>query len=320
MTAAPPVDAFRTEVMSVLGHAPEVIQPGRLQRFATSAQRGDTAGWCLLFDDQQGGVYGCFRRGLSQSWSADARQPMTRAQRAELARKALVAMAERDELQRQRWAENAQRIHRAWAESVPLKPGDAATLYLERRGLAGGAALPDCLRLHPAMPYWHAGNLLGNHPALVAPLQQPDGRLVALHRTYLTLDGHKAGVPVVKKLSGAAGSLAGASIPLFEPIDGVLGVAEGIETALAGWRVSGVPTVAAYCAGSLAGWRWPLRLRSMLIFADSDDAGRVAADRLRQRAQTAGLQVEVVEPTVHGTDWCDVWAQSMPAQSEGFAA
>lgn len=59
-----------------------------------------------------------------------------------------------------------------------------------------------------------------------------DGRMVALHRTWLHTDGHKADVPSVKKQTGAAGPLAGACIPLFKPMKGQIGIAEGIETAL----------------------------------------------------------------------------------------
>ena len=61
-------------------------------------------------------------------------------------------------------------------------------------------------------------------------------------------------MPSVKKLTGAAGPLAGACIPLFKPAHGCIGIAEGIETALAAWCASGVPTVAAYCAGNLAAY------------------------------------------------------------------
>ena len=85
----------------------------------------------------------------------------------------------------------------------------------------------------------------------------PDGRIVALHRTYLTDDGRKADVPTVKKLTGAPGALAGASDPARHPMRGVLGIAEGMETALAASLASGVPTVAAYCANALAGFEWP---------------------------------------------------------------
>jgi len=303
-----PLQAFRLAILATLGHAPEVIEPGKFQRFGTSDRRGDDAGWCKLFDDLRGGVFGCYRQGISETWSAADRATMTREQRAELARQVMAATAEREAQQRQQWAENARRIAHVWAQCVPLVPGDPVTLYLKQRGLGGVWPLPDVLRLHRALPYWHGAEKLGTFPAMVAPLIAPDGRMVALHRTYLTRDGRKADVPTVKKLTGAAGPLAGACIPLHKPARGCIGIAEGIETALAAWCASTVPMVAAYCAGALAAWQWPAGVQRLVIFADADKAGRDAADTLRARAMGASLRCEVMTPTDPGADWCDVWA------------
>jgi putative DNA primase/helicase len=300
--------AFREAVLGALGHAPATIEPGRLQRFATSERHGDSAGWCKLFDDLRGGVFGCYRLGISEAWRSTDQPTMSREQRAERARQALAATAEREAQQRQQWADNALRIAQVWAQCVPLVAGDPVSLYLKRRGFGAVWPLPAALRLHRGLAYWHGGEKLGTFPAMVAPLVAPDGRTVALHRTYLTANGRKADVPSPKKLTGAAGPLAGACIPLHKPVAGVLGIAEGIETALAGWCASGVPTVAAYCAGNLAAWRWPGGVQRLVIFADADKAGREAADTLRARALAAGLRAEVLTPTADGADWCDVWA------------
>ena len=304
-----PREAFRTAILATLGHAPEEIEPGRFQRFGTSDRRGDSAGWCKLFDDGRGGVFGCYRQGLSEVWSATDRAAMTREQRAELARHVMAATAEREAQQRQQWAENAQRIAHMWAECVPLVPGDPVTLYLKRRGFGGVWPLPELLRLHRGLPYWQGANKLGAFPAMVAPIIAPDGRTVALHRTYLTADGRKADVPSPKKVTGAAGPLAGASIPLHKPARGCIGIAEGIETALAAWCASTVPAVAAYSAGNLAAWQWPAGVQRLVIFADHDKAGRESADKLRSRALGARLRCEVLTPTSEGADWCDVWAE-----------
>ena len=265
------------------------------------------AGWCKLFEDLRGGVFGCYRQGISEAWCAADRATMTREQRAELARQVMATTAERESWQRQRWADNAQRITQVWAQCVPLVPDDPVTLYLKRRGFGAVWPLPEVLRLHRALPYWHGAEKLGTFPAMVAPIIAPDGRTVALHRTYLTRDGRKAEVPTVKKLTGAAGPLAGACIPLHKAQRGVIGIAEGIETALAAWCASGVPTVAAYCAGNLAYWHWPAGVQRIVIFADNDKAGREAADTLRARAMAMWLRVEVMMPTDLGADWCDVW-------------
>jgi putative DNA primase/helicase len=304
-TCAPFTEAIR----AALGNAPSSIEPGKFQRFATSDRRGDDAGWCKLFDDMRGGVFGCYRQGISATWSAADRASMTREHRADLARQVMAATSEREAQQRQQWAENSQRIARVWAQCAPLLPGDPVTQYLKGRGFVGVWPLPDVLRLHRALPYWHGADLLGNFPAMVAPMIAPDGRMVALHRTYLTRDGKKADVPAVKKLTGAAGPLSGACIPLHPLARArAFGIAEGIETALAAWCASGVPTAAAYCADNLAAWRWPAGLRRLVIFADADRAGRDSAVVLRARALGAGLRAEVLTPSDDGADWCDVWA------------
>jgi len=307
-TVEDPGQAFKAAVLHALGHAPDVIEPGRFHRFATSDRRADDAGWCRLFDDLRGGVYGCYRQGISETWSAADRATLTPEQRVALARQVTAATRRREAQQHQQWATNAQRIAKVWAETVPLVPGDPVTLYLKQRGMAGVWPLPGLLRLHRALPYWHGAEKLGTFPAMVAPIIAVDGRMVALHRTYLTADGRKAGVPSPKKLTGVAGSLAGACIPLHKPLRGCIGVAEGIETALAAWCASAVPTVATYCAGNLSSWRWPVGLQRLVIFADHDRAGQDAAQALLLRAVRAGLQSSVLTPTEAGADWSDVWA------------
>ncbi|ODU07817.1 MAG: hypothetical protein ABS84_15555 [Rubrivivax sp. SCN 71-131] len=301
--------AFRNAILHALGHAPDVIELGRLQRFPTSDRRSDTSGWCKVFDDGRAGVFGCWRTGRSETWTATDTRSMTRQQRAELARQVAAATRERQAEQRRQWAENEQRITKLWGRCMPLVPGDPATLYLKGRGFAGVWPLPCCLRYLPSADYWHEGERIGTFPALAAPLTAADGRIVALHRTFLTRDGHKAAVPTVRKLTPASGPLTGACIRLHEPQRGVLGVAEGIETALGAWLASSVPAVAAYSAGSLAAWQWPPDVRRIVVFADADRAGREAADTLRARALRAGLQIKLLVPSEPGADWCDVWAQ-----------
>ena len=299
-------DNFRAAILAELGHAPEVIEPGRIQRFSTSGRASDKAGWCQLFEDGRAGVFGDFRSGMSSLWTAQRRELMTPAERADMARRLAQAKAQRDAQQRQQQADNAQRNAALRANTKVVTDADPVSLYLRRRGLAG--PVPECLRLHPHLTYWDGGDR-GAWPAMVAPLVAPDGRVLALHRTYLTADGCKAPVPTVKKLTGAAGPLAGACIPLHDAQQGVIGIAEGIETAQAAHLASGLPTVAAYCAGNLAAYAWPAGVKRIVVFADADPAGAAAAQSLKARAVRAGLSVAVMTPSTPGADWCDVWAQ-----------
>lgn len=307
-----PRDEFRAVMLRDLGAAPDSIEPGKLHRFATRDRRGDDAGFCKLFEDMRGGVYGCNRQYPGQvfTWSGVDRDRLTRAERADMARQVAHAVAEREAAQRRQWQANAGRLAELWGQSVPVAAGDPVGLYLAHRLRGALPTVPDCLRLHPALPYWLDGAVAGTWPAMVARLTALDGRLVALHRTWLTPEGRKAPAPgPVKKLTRTAGPLGGACIRLSWPTSGgAAGIAEGIETALAAHCASGVPTVAAYSAGALAAWQWPQGLRRLVVFADADPAGAEAAEKLRQRGRASGLSVEVLTPATPGADWCDVWA------------
>jgi phage/plasmid primase-like uncharacterized protein len=308
-----PLRAFRAAILAALGHAPEEIEPGRMHRFRTGPKAADRAGWCKLFTDCQAGVFGDFRAGVSETWTAIDRAQMPLAERAAQSRQVAQAAAERETEQRQQWARNAERIAALKSRSVAVTDGDPVDLYLRHR--LGLAPVPACLRYVARLDYCHDDGELAQHPAMVAPLER-DGRTLALHRTYLTRDGRKAAVPTPKKLTPAAGLLAGACIPLAAPRHGTLGIAEGIETALAASLASGVPMVAAYSAGNLAAFRWPAPLRRLSIFGDNDQAGRAAAEKLRARAVGAGLAVGVLIPTEPGADWCDVWGSRRLQESE----
>jgi putative DNA primase/helicase len=301
-----PEQEFRSAILAALSSAPEQIEPSRIIRFSTSSRASDKAGWCRLFDDGRAGVFGDFRSGMSSVWTAKRRELMTQTERDDMARRLIQAKAQREVQRQGEYAVNTQRNAVLWARTVPSAPGDPVDLYLRRRGLAG--PVPEHLRLHPRLMYWDGGDR-GSYPAMVAPLIRPDGQMLALHRTFLTADGCKAPVPTVKKLTCASGPLAGACIPLHAPKNGVIGIAEGIETAQAAHLASGLPTVAAYCAGNLAAYVWPAEVKRIVIFADADPAGAEAAHRLRARAMRAGLSLAVRTPTTPGADWCDVWVQ-----------
>ena len=293
-------------ILAALGNAPELIEPGRIQRFSTSGRASDKAGWCQLFEDGWAGVFGDFRSGMSSVWTAQRREMMTPVERADMARRLTQAKALREGQLRQQQIENARRNAELWANTLPVTNDDPVSLYLQRRGLTG--PVPQTLRLHPHLTYWDDGDR-GAWPAMVAPLVAPNGRVLALHRTYLTAEGCKAPVPTVKKLTSAAGPLAGACIPLHEQDGGVIGIAEGIETAHAAHLASGLPTVAAYCASNLAAYIWPKCVKAIVVFADADRVGAAAAQSLKARALRAGLSATVMTPSTPGVDWCDVWAQ-----------
>lgn len=68
------VEQFAETIQASLGASPPIMKilPGKMVRFATSDRRGDDAGWCKLFDDYEGGVFGCWRQGISGKWQSES--------------------------------------------------------------------------------------------------------------------------------------------------------------------------------------------------------------------------------------------------------
>jgi hypothetical protein len=108
--------------------------------------------------------------------------------------------------------------------------------------------------------------------------------------------------------------LAGGAIRLFSP-GPILGVAEGVETALAVHLRTGMPVWSAISAGLLARMEPPAETSLVVVWADRDrsGAGEAAALSLRQRLIERGMPVAVHLPpgpipsTAKGIDWADVW-------------
>lgn len=82
---------------------PEVIEPGRLHRFAgVGKKRGDDSAWCRLFPDEGGGVYGDWSTGLSENWQAKRDRPYSLAESEAFQRQCETARREREERDRQK--------------------------------------------------------------------------------------------------------------------------------------------------------------------------------------------------------------------------
>lgn len=194
-------------------------------------------------------------------------------------------------------------LNRVWSEAAPLQPDDAAMLYLAGRGLHVDLPMP-ALRLHHGLVYRDGGDTLGKFPALVALVTGPDGKGVTLHRTYLQ-DGHKAPVPSPKKLMPGK-PIKGAAIRLH-PAGDVLGVAEGIETALAARQRFGVPVWSCVSAAGIESFIPPKEVRKVIVFGDNDASGtgQAASWGLAKRLIAAGIEVEVKIPDSVGSDWAD---------------
>ncbi|MET3791794.1 VapE domain-containing protein [Aquamicrobium terrae] len=180
--------------------------------------------------------------------------------------------------------------------ALPLA-GTVAEGYLHARGL-GDPGSPDLL-FHPDLTDF---DTLRGWPGLIALPRLADGtRAPGIHRTFLLDDG-SAKAPAGKKMLG---SVAEAAVRLFPmPEDGHLGVAEGIETALAAHALFGTPVWAALSADGLARFHWPEGTTRITIYADAGNAGRQAAATLSDRLNRADIPNQIVLP-LHDDDFND---------------
>lgn len=238
-------------------------------------------------------------------------------------------------------ARNLARMASIWAASREITPGDPVDLYLRRR-VPGLDFVPAMVRYHPGLEYWAPPEtlngrpvLLGKYPSMVAKAFDVHGNFVQLHKTYLTPDGQKAQVPVVKKTERGIG-VNGFAVPVL-PLQGdTLGFAEGIESALAASMLRRIPVWPCLNGPSMAAYNVPDQLleqvKRVVIFADHDalkqlpgagegnrrfrSAGSHYAEQLSERARALGKRVLVVKASRVGQDMADHWA----ARSDAAAA
>ena len=86
----------------------------------------------------------------------------------------------------------------------------------------------------------------------------------------------------------------------------VLGIAEGIETALAAMKMFTIPTWAALNAGGVEKFEPPVETERLIIFGDNDQNGVGQRGAYALAARLSGrIQVEVKIPEKSGTDWND---------------
>jgi hypothetical protein len=133
---------------------------------------------------------------------------------------------------------------------------------------------------------------------------------IAIHRTYLARDG--AGKAPVMPQKMMLGPCRGGAVCLAEP-DDVLMIGEGIETCLAAMQQTGQPAWAALSTSGLRTLDLPGRVRDVIILADGDDAGEMAARDCASRLQRQGSRVRIARPP-KGMDFNDLMLSIMYPQ------
>jgi putative DNA primase/helicase len=193
------------------------------------------------------------------------------------------------------WSRERKQLEHTWSESQP--GAKRVREYFEHRGLH--LSLPDTLRLHPKLSYYHSDKKVTYHPVMLAQIIRGN-EVVGMHRTYLDSDGPgKAAVSSPKKTIKCADTMSGGSIHLFKPeADKPLVLCEGIETALAIHDCSGRPVWPCVNSTMLEKVELPESIKSIYIGADKDlsGTGQASAKKLSRRLIDEGGEVKISLP------------------------
>lgn len=141
---------------------------------------------------------------------------------------------------------------------------------------------------------------------MVSKIVSHGDKAVNLHVTYLTDDGRKADVTPAKKVM--MGKLPDGCAIRLSPAAPVMGVAEGIETAISASMMFDIPVWACVNGTLLSKWIPPEVAEQITVFGDNDAnyTGHAKAYHLANRLEVQFKRsVNVMMPPEVGTDWND---------------
>jgi len=281
----------------------KLIRAGREWKACCPFHPDNTPSFTVYADDRRAHCFGC-------GWSGDVLDFVQQAYGVKLP--AAIDMLDGGalrELEQQRAPAQpktdmrpvAQRIVK---ESVPIE-GTPAAIYLRSRGIT--IDLPHTLRFARLAPPKIEGNgvLAANGPellpTLIAIVTDAAGELVALQRTYLTEDGRKAATKPTDtdrkpKVKYSLGNVMGGSIRLGPPSASIL-VCEGLEDGLTLAQGLGRSVWVAAGTSMMPGMIFPPVVRSVVIGADGNTPGEVAAQKAAEAYAASGLSVRIMRPT-----------------------
>ena len=170
-----------------------------------------------------------------------------------------------------------------WNTTQPIA-GSIAEIYLQSRWLQTWSS---DMRFHPNLYF---ADDRTERPTLVCAVRR-EGKIVGIHRTFLTGTGEKLG----KKMLGPCG---GGAVYVGGNGD-VTAVAEGIENALSVRIMSGDHRASYFAALSATGMsklKLPEDCGQLMVFADGDKTGMTAAYELGQRASLQGWNANTLIP------------------------
>ena len=244
---------------------PATLEPGKLYRFpGLNKRRGNTAGWCKLFPDGLGGVFGDFSRDFSETWQA--KKQYTPEEREAFRRQVEEAHHQREEKEAAEAARARERLSKEWETA---RPESGAHHYLRKKGVnAYGIRTHGC--------------------ELLIPLRDNKGILHGLQAIEPT-GGKKLRTGTKKQ----------GRYHLIGKPDGMLYIAEGYSTSASVHEAVGAAVAVAFDCGNLLPVAEALRQKypslTLVIAADNDafTAGNPGVTKATQAARKVNALLAV---------------------------
>jgi putative DNA primase/helicase len=185
---------------------------------------------------------------------------------------------------------------RIWSESRSAA-GTSVELYLRSRNIT--IPIPVSLRFHANLR--HPSGV--HAPAMVAAIQNCEGRIIGVLRTFIRADG--SGKSHLEPQRAALGPISGCAIRFAKPGER-LALGEGIETCLSVAQARPDLVVwSAISASNLPCIELPDGVREVVICADGDEPGERAARKLGVRLLTENRRVWIAR-SGKGIDFNDL--------------
>jgi len=190
---------------------------------------------------------------------------------------------------------------RLWKMALPIS-GSLAERYLKGRHIDIASSELRYLARTPFGPKGHVRFL----PAMLAAVRTDMG-IIAIQRTFL--EGRTAKQAGFKNPKRALGLLGTGTVRLVPPRNGILGLAEGSESALSATILKRIP-----CWATLGNERFgivtiPESVTELYLFVDHDAGGDLAEEKARAHFQLPGRTIHTVRPQIPDDDWNDELAR-----------
>ncbi len=239
---------------------PDYIEPGRIHRFpGQDKHNGNKAGWCMLFDDSNAGIFGDWSTGLEGNWHEQ--RTLTLQEKAAHVRKRAQARKKLAQERKENQSKAAISASELWNNAIPEMG--------EHKYLRDKAIQPHGIR--------------SDGFNLLIPMYDPDRKLCSIQ----TIN------PNGDKLFHKGGCVKGCYYPIGKP-DGVLCLAEGFATAATIHEATGHAVAVCFNAGNLEAVALALHKKypavKITIYADNDihTKGNPGLTKGREAAASVG--------------------------------